>query len=262
MDQKESLKRQRRSLLRSIEKTLEGPMIFLGFVWLALLIVELTSGLSPVLELLSTGIWIIFLLDFVLKLAIAPNKRQFFKKQWLTAISLVIPALRVFRAFRLVRLARGIRSVRLVKIIASLNRGMRSLGATMRRRGFAYVFLLSLVVLFAGAAGMYAFEQGQGGINSYGHALWWTAMILITIGSEYWPQSGEGRALSFLLALYGFSIFGYITATLASFFIGRDAEEKEAPVAGADDVAALRQEIKDLKTAVDNLTTVVTGQNK
>ena len=228
-------------------------MIFLGFVWLGLLIIELIWGLSPGLELLSTIIWIIFILDFLVKLVIAPDKKQFLKRQWLTVISLAIPALRIFRAFRIVRAVRGLRSIRVVKIVASLNRGMRSLGATMRRRGFAYVFLLTLVVLFGGAAGMYAFERESHGINSYVHALWWTAMILITIGSEYWPQSAEGRALSFLLALYGFSIFGYITATLSSFFIGRDAEEKDTPVAGANDVTALQQEIKDLKAAVETL---------
>jgi len=31
------------------------------------------------------------------------------------------------------------------------------------------------------------------------------------------------------LALYAFAVFGYVTATLASFFIGRDAENKGTP---------------------------------
>lgn len=236
--------------MHQVEKTLEGPMIFLGFVWLALLVVELTQGLTPALELISLVIWGVFIIDFLLKLIIAPDKVTFFKRNWLTVISLIIPALRVVRVVRVVRLLRGLRSIRLVKIVASLNRGMRSLGKTMKRRGVAYVFLLTIGVLLAGAAGMLAFEREAGGLTSYGHALWWTAMIIITMGTEYWPVTPEGRALSFLLALYGFSIFGYITATLASFFVGRDAEEKNAPVAGS-------QQIKDLQKQVETLTNTV-----
>jgi voltage-gated potassium channel len=42
-----------------------------------------------------------------------------------------------------------------------------------------------------------------------------------TLGSEYWPHSAEGRVLCFMLALYAFTIFGYVTATLATFFLDR-----------------------------------------
>jgi len=44
---------------------------------------------------------------------------------------------------------------------------------------------------------------------------------------------GRGRILCFLLSLYGFAVLGYVTATLATFFIGRDAENEEAELAGA-----------------------------
>jgi len=38
---------------------------------------------------------------------------------------------------------------------------------------------------------------------------------------------------------------------LASFFVGRDAEEPEAPVAGADDIRQLRGEIAALRAALE-----------
>ena len=229
---KELLNKERSKLLRSFEKLLEGPMIFLGFVWLILLIVELIWGLSGPMELLSLTIWVVFIIDFVIKIILAPAKFGFIKKNWLTAISLLIPALRIFRIFRLIRLLRGLRSIRLLKIVASLNRGMRSLAATMKRRGVAYVMLLALVATFGGAAGMYALEHPHPGFESYGMALWWTAMRVITAGSDFWPTTPEGRGLAFILSLFGYAIFGYVTATLATFFIGRDAEEAQTPVAG------------------------------
>lgn len=240
------LQKERYKLLRSIERVFEGPMIFLGFIWMILLVVELLNGLSKTLELFSIGIWILFILDFVLKLFLAPDKIGYLKKNWLTVISLLIPALRIFRAFRFIRLLRGLRGIRLVRVVSSVNRSMRSLAATMSRRGFLYVFLLTLLVSFAGAAGMYGLENGTRGFETYGMALWWTAMRVITAGSEYWPVTTEGRALAFLIALYGYAVFGYVTATLATFFIGRDAEEKDTAVAGKKEIAALQQQVNAL----------------
>lgn len=235
-----------------IDKIVDGPMALLGFVWLALLLVELTKGLSPALEFISIVIWIIFILDFLLKLILAPNKWSFLKKNWLTVISLIIPALRIVRFVRLFRVIRGLRSIRLVKVVASLNRGMKSLGSTMKRRGLKYVVALTLVVIFGGAAGMYGFEN-EHGLKSYGDSLWWTAMLLTSLGSEYWPQTGEGKTLCLLLAIYGFCVFGYITATLASFFVGRDAEEEDAPVAGAKEVEDLKQLVLSLSAKIDEM---------
>jgi voltage-gated potassium channel len=241
---------ERKKLLNTLEHFLEGPMVFLGFVWLALIIIELVWGLSKPLEYLSISIWVIFIIDFFVKFFLAPTKASYIRRNWLTAISLVIPALRVFRLLRILRLLRG---VRLVKIVASLNRSMRSLGATMQRRGFAYVMVLTLIVMFAGTAGMYAIEKGHRGFENYGMALWWTSMRVITAGSDYWPVTPEGRGLAFILALFGYAIFGYVTATMATFFIGRDAEEEKAPVAGAKDVNELKQIIGVLSKKIDEL---------
>lgn len=249
----QQLTRERTSLLRTIEKVLDGPMIFLGFVWLVLLVVELIWGLNKPLEYTSLTIWMVFIVDFLIKFVLAPAKLSFLKRNWLTAISLIIPALRVFRIFRLVRLLRGLRGIRLVRIVSSLNRGMKSLAATMKRRAFGYVFLLSVVVTFAGAAGMYAIEHPNPGFENYGMALWWTAMRIITAGSDFWPATPEGRGLAFLLSLFGYAIFGYVTATLATFFIGRDAEEPNAPVAGATDIAELKKEMATLTKVITEL---------
>lgn len=227
-------------------------MLVLGFVWLALLLFELIRGLSPLLETIGIVIWVVFVLDFALKFLLAPDKSDYLKANWLTALALFVPALRVFRIVRVVRVlrvARAARGLRLLRVITSLNRGMRALGASMGRRGLGYVIALTLIVMLSGAAGMYAFENNPegNGLHSYGEALWWTAMLLTSLGSEYWPQTAEGRVLCFLLSLYGFAVFGYVTATLATFFIGRDAESDEAEVAGANQIEALRAEITALR---------------
>ena len=251
------IKSERQNLVARLEDWLETPMLVLGFTWLALLVYELIWNLSPALELAGTVIWIIFIVDFGLKFALAPDKTDYLKANWLTALSLLVPALRVFRIFRVVRVlraARAVRGVRLFRVLTSLNRGMKALGATFSRRGFGYVVALSVIVVFAGAAGMLAFEnETEGGIKTYGDALWWTAMMLTTIGSEYFPRTAEGRILCFVLALYGFAVFGYVTATLATYFVGRDAEAQESDIVGARDINALREEITALREEIKQL---------
>lgn len=77
-------------------------MVVLGFVWLALLGVELTRGLSPALKTAGTVIWVIFIADFALRVLLAPEKWAYIRRNWITAISLLGPAVRVFRVARLV----------------------------------------------------------------------------------------------------------------------------------------------------------------
>jgi voltage-gated potassium channel len=251
------LERERNALLQTLEDALETPMVVLAFVWLTLLVAELVWGERQAFAVVGTVIWVIFIVDFAVKLVLAPRKLAYVRRNWLAAISLVIPALRIFRiarVIRLLRMARVGRGLHLVRVVSSLNRGMRALRATLSRRGFGYIAALTALVVFGGAAGMYAFEsETPGGLRSYGEALWFTTMVITTLGSQFWPETFEGRVLSVVLALYAIAIFGYLTATLASYFIGRDAESGDAELAGAQELAAIRRELAALRTEVGAL---------
>jgi voltage-gated potassium channel len=252
--------RERWRLLRQIDQMLEMPMVVLGFGWLALLVWELTAGLSPAWEAVNTAIWVAFVLDFMVKLLLAPAKADYLRRNVLVAISLAVPALRVFRiarAIRGLRMARAARALRFARVLSGLNRGLHALRSAMRRRGLGYVLGLTGLVALGGAAGMYAFEHDEGqraGFDTYAAALWWTFMLLTSIGSEYWPTTASGRTLCLLLSVYGFAVFGYITAALASYFVGRDAQKKEVGPSKAalemelrSELAAVRSELRALR---------------
>lgn len=255
---RERARNERREILRQLEDWLEMPMIVLSLIWLVLFIVEAIRGLSPFLENIGTGIWVIFIVDFAVKFFLAPEKIEYLKRNWLTAIALALPALRVFRIFRalrILRVARAARGIRLVRLLTSLNRGMKALGASFGRRGFGYVAILSVIVLFGGAAGMFAFEnRAEGGrFESYGDALWWTAMMLTTVGSDYFPVTAEGRVLCFILAIYAFAVFGYITATLATFFVEGETTKKDLSKIKTAQLADLQTEIGELRAEIRSL---------
>ena len=248
----ETSDQERWEVLEHLMDWLELPMLILSFVWLILVLVELVWGASDLLEVFGVAIWIVFLLEFALKLTLAPDKTRFLKAQWLTILALVAPAFRLFRAVQILRVARVARGMRLVRVVGTANRGMNALRASMRRRGLGYVLLLTLLIAPLGAGGMLTFEaanQVEGGFANYGEALWWTAMLLTTMGSAYWPQTAEGQILCLLLSCYALGVLGYITASFASFFVGQDAASSASnTAAGTQDVAALRAEIAALRS--------------
>jgi voltage-gated potassium channel len=240
------LQQERTTLAMTLDRWLEWPMVALAAVWLVLLVIELIQGLSPALERFGVIIWAIFIGEFVLRFTVAGDKSHFLRRNWLTLLTLVLPAIRVLRVFRI---ARAVRGVRLVRILGSVNRGMNSLGRSMQRRGLPYVAALTIIVLLAGSAGIYAFEKDATPrmLDSYGDALWWTTMLLTTIGTDYWPRSAEGRLLTLFLSLYALAILGYVAGSLAAFFIGREVEDDRAAQAPAAELAALRTEIALLR---------------
>lgn len=242
---------EREQLLKNILDITEVPLIILSILWLILLITELLQGNNALLNNISLGIWLIFILDFILKLIVAASKIKFLKNNVITLISLIVPAFRILGLFRFLRLIRFARGFRLVKIVGSINRGMNSLTVVIKRRNFIYVLLLTIIVNIIGAAGLFAFEKD---INkhfaTFADSFWITAMLITSIGTE-WPISNEGRILCFILALYGLAVFGYVTATLATYFIGRDAEDKSTEIAGAKQLEELKKEILALRDAIN-----------
>jgi len=241
---------ERWNVLADLDDWLRVPMAVLSLGWLLIVVAELVWGETDLLLTLGLVIWIIFLVEFAIRFLLAPEKLSFLRRNWLTVLALALPALRLFRALRFVRVVRGLRGARLVRIVGTANRSMTALRDTLRRRRFGYVAGLTALILLLGAAGMMNFEPSdavEGGFTSYGHALWWTAMLVTSIGSDFWPQTTEGRILALLLSVYGLAVFGYITASFASFFVGRDAEEPDAPVAGSADINRLAAEIRQLR---------------
>lgn len=241
---------ERWNVLEDLDDWLRVPMALLSLAWLLIVVAELAWGGNHLLSTFGLVIWIIFLAEFAIRLLLAPEKLLFLRRNWLTVLALALPALRVVRALRFVRAARALRGARLVRIVGTANRSMKALRTTLRRRQFGYVAGLTILIVFLGAAGMVSFEPAEeveGGFASYTHALWWTAMLVTSIGSDFWPVTTEGRILALLLSVYGLAVFGYITASFASFFVGRDAEEPGAAVAGSGDIERLAIEIRELR---------------
>lgn len=269
---REAIRQERFHLLVNLSRATEKPMVGLAVVWIGLTIADLLGKLSPALVMLNNVIWVLFAIDFAIKLLVAPDRAGFLKTHWVLLLSLVLPA---FRLLRILRALSALRALSLVRVVTSLNISIGTLADAMGRRGVGYVSIITVLVLFGGAAGMYALENPQqlvsdgfakaaaqgSGLHDYGDALWWTAMLMTTIGSQYWPLTAAGRALCFLLSLFSLGVFGYITAALASFFVDKDVGgsrrvREETVEALRADIAALRAELKTQPLAVEKRNSV------
>jgi voltage-gated potassium channel len=243
--------------LSAITKKLELPMLFLSFVWLCILITELAYGTNTALSDFGTAIWFLFIFYFTMRLWIVANRISFLKKNWLFILAILISMLRFFpllQPFPLVRALTATFGMQVIWIFASADQGMRSLRRALGRRGAGYALALTLVVFFAGAAGILHFEGISGdlqSIHSYPKALWWTAMQMTNIGSAYAIKTTGGRVICLSISVYAAAMFGYLTALIATFLIDRDAKDPKSEIAGQKLVQEVKDEVIQLRRLIE-----------
>lgn len=185
----------------------------------------MTGSTSSYIEPTTSLIWGIFIVEFAIRLFLSTDRVRFVRANWLTAIAIIVPAFRLLRFAAVLRGAAALRGLRLVRIVTGLNRGMRSWRGALGTRRLPFVVIFTTLVGIVGAAGIYTFEHETNPVFAdFGDALWWSGMILITLGSGSWPETGAGRILAFMMGLYSFSVFGYVTAALASILVEHPAD--------------------------------------
>lgn len=117
--------RRRFRLLYRIEAELEPVMFLLAIVWLWLFIVELVYGLAFWQQKLIVAIWIAFIVEFLLKLYLAPRRLRYLLKNWIAAVALVVPAFRTVRLLRAIRVLRAARITSTTRLVRALTSGRR-----------------------------------------------------------------------------------------------------------------------------------------
>jgi voltage-gated potassium channel len=219
---------ERGELQQRISAWLDLPLTVLALIMLGLLVVEFTVDLGPTwggrVAQAQLAIWIVFVATFFLELTLAPSKLEYLRRNWLTAISVALPAL---RTLRLLRMAHALRGISLVRTVTTLNRGTRALEHIVRKGQFGYVLLLTLAVTVTAAAGAYYFERDMPGaaIQTPGEAIWWAATMITTISSPLETVTLEGRILALLLRVFALGISGYLTASIAVYLLGDTRRE-------------------------------------
>lgn len=180
-------------------------------------------------------IWVLFAADYLVRLYLAPQRREFVRGHLVDLVILVVPVFRPLRALRR------------VPVLLRLNQRAES---AFRGQVTGYVAGAAVLALFIGALAVLDAERDspEANITSFDDALWWAVTTVTTVGyGDRFPTTAEGRWVAVVLMLAGIALLGVVTATLASWFVERLSHPDGIEAETRDDVAELAAEVRALR---------------
>lgn len=222
------------------EASSEWPLAFIALAFLGayawpILQEDLSADWRLVCRWVGYAAWVAFLADYVVRLALAGDRRRYAERHVVDVVIILLPILRPLRLLRLVMLLRVMN---------------RRATTSLRGRVVLYVVASTGLVIFCAALAVLSAERHQHGANieTFGDALWWACVTITTIGyGDRFPVTGEGRLVGVGLMLAGIALLGIVTASIASWLIDKVREvEQDTEAATRRDIGALRDEIRAL----------------
>jgi voltage-gated potassium channel len=210
-----------------------------------------TTG-RAVLEGILTGTWVLFGVDYLVRLALARRRWHFVTTHLLDLLILVLPMFRQLRALRV------------VTALSVLNRQLRD-----DVRGRVVVYVVGTVTLIGFVASIAVLDAERDApdatITTFGDAVWWTLTTISTVGyGDRYPVTVEGRLVAASLMVAGIALLGVVTASIASWFVQtvrrseatveRELGEVSADVGRAEvQLAAVLAELREITARLDAL---------
>jgi voltage-gated potassium channel len=214
----------------------DAAVVFLAAYAVPILAPDLPSWLLDVCRWLSWIAWGIFVVDLVVRLALADERLRYLGRHWYDLLVVVLPLLRPLRLLRL------------IPLLSVLNRRAQT---RLRGRVAIYVAGGASLLAFVAALAVLDVERSSpdANISDFGDAIWWAVTTMTTVGyGDHYPVTSVGRVGAFGLMLGGIALLGTVTATLASWLVETVDAEKEQ----AEDLHAT---IRRLEAKVDLLAT-------
>lgn len=195
--------------------------IFIGSI---LWIIAVVFQFSPVLRAdysaqglaLQGFVFVIFLGDIITRFVLEPNRRGFFKREWILVVALFIPPLRI------------------LFVLAAISRLHKSSTTLARQVGLVALYAVTTVVLLGALLTLIAeIDAPNATIDSFGDSVWWAFETVTTVGyGDYTPVTTAGRTTAVIIMFTGAAAVGGLTAVLASWFAtrahGAGKQEQEA----------------------------------
>lgn len=236
----------------SLRKTVQGSdtpagrafdLVVLALIALSLVtfsletLPDLPEAARKAFELSEIAITLLFTLEYGLRIATAPRKRDYvFSFYGIVDLIAILPFyvasgidLRVLRVVRMLRVFRVLKLAGYSNAIIGFGKAMRQAKNQFIVFGFA-----ALIVLYVSAAGIYYFEHEARpeSFASIFHSLWWAVATLTTVGyGDVYPITAGGKIFTFVVLMWGLGIVavpaGIIASSLSSLSRGSDESVAE-----------------------------------
>lgn len=182
-------------------------VFFVAYAW-PILDPDLASGLANALLAVTGVVWVVFAVDFGIRLLLVERHRGHYAfTHWYDVAFILLPVLRPLVLLRY-----------LVKVRIHGRRFWKKranqvttyvLGVTV-----LMIMLCSLAVLSAER------DASDATIRTYGESLWWAMATVSTAGyGDYAPVTTPGRLVAVVLMVVGIGLVGSVTAAVASWFM-------------------------------------------
>jgi voltage-gated potassium channel len=189
-------------------------MILLGLAWLVIGIIVVTTDINSTASTALVGalfaLWVILLVEYLVRLVITPDRRGYLKRRWVEPATVLAPPLQ------------GWHFVGIEKMCLLIHEAALRVEAILKHHSLFRVLIAAAATLMLGAWLVLLLEGNAKGsnIHNYPDALWWAIVTVTTVGyGDRFPVTGGGRAVAVVLMLVGIGLIGVLTATVASLFI-------------------------------------------
>lgn len=230
-----------------IARRFDYPMLVAALLVVPVVAVEQSSLGEPwraLAGVLNWVIWLAFLTEIVVMLAVVPQKWRWAREHPLELFIVIVSppflpgGLQGARALRLLRLVRLLR-------LASLARRSFSLV------GLRYVTIIALMTVLVGGAAYAAAEPGH---NSTWDGIWWSITTITTVGYGGAPQTDLGRVITIGVLVVGIGFVAVLTGAIAQRFLAADVQavaETAEQVEATD--ADILNELREVRKRLDRL---------
>lgn len=203
---------------------------------------DLDADTRRALDLSEVVITVLFTIEYALRVATAERRLAYvFSFYGLIDLLAIAPFylalgldLRGVRAFRLFRLFRLLKLARYSRALGRFQRALR-----LAREEAALFFLVTVVLLYLAAVGIYYFEHPAQPEQfvSIPHSLWWAVATLTTVGyGDVYPITAGGKFFTFVVLMLGLGVVAVPAGLVATALTEArrderdEARERERPV--------------------------------
>ncbi len=233
-----------------IGRALDVTMALLAVGMLGIALVDLAIAPdAPVRRWLDLATWVIwgaFALEFGVKIALAGDRLHYLQTHWFDVLVVLLPMFRVFQALTVMSMIPAL-PLPFLQLTAFMGRGMQGLWWFLRIYQIGYLIGLTAIVTVAGALAVSMLERGEPAsqVRTFGDALWWSAALMTTIGSELAPRTLGGRAVALAMMLYAMTVAVYLIGAVSAHLLARWAETPAGGLSGTSPLVTFAPPVPD-----------------